>query len=101
MTPWMLSLLILPGPGEVWQERKVTTKVGLKLSGGDYAFTVGEHAELGQYLSCSLLSPLAGVRDQQHAEQLLSDVTRMAWALPCQTETVDTGKRRLLSGFTL
>lgn len=58
LTPWMLSILILPGPGQVWPVRKVSDKLGVTFPRGDATFMVGHIDAIGQYLSCSLMSPL-------------------------------------------
>lgn len=98
-TPWMLSLMIFPGPDDIWPRRQVTSKLGIKLAGSDYLFNVGEHEELGQYLSCSLMSPIKGVACQQEADKIVSELSRMVWAFDCKTESIDEDKRRLFSGF--
>lgn len=58
LTPWMMSALILPGPDQEWPVRKVSHKLGLKFPRGDLTFVVGEIEGVGQYLTCSLMSPL-------------------------------------------
>jgi [NiFe] hydrogenase assembly HybE family chaperone len=97
LTPWMLSLLIFPSHNNHWIKREITSKVGISLANGDYTFVVGEHEQLGQYLSCSLLSPIEGINDDQQGAQILTDIVRLAWALPCIVEYVDKSKRHLFS----
>lgn len=58
LTPWMLSICILPGPGQEWPWRKVSTKIGVSFPRKDLPFIASEIDGVGQYLSCSLMSPL-------------------------------------------
>ena len=58
LTPWMLSVFILPGPGQEWPVRKVGAKMGVTLPRKDMPFIVSEIDGVGQYLSSSLMSPL-------------------------------------------
>ncbi|MFV8766777.1 hydrogenase-2 assembly chaperone, partial [Yersinia enterocolitica] len=58
LTPWMLSLVVLPGPQQSWQCRAVGERLMLALPCGGISFTVSEIAGCGQYLSRSLMSPL-------------------------------------------
>lgn len=105
LTPWMMSLLILPGADSDWPERQLGSKIGLALAGREYTFTVGEHEQLGQYLACSLMSPLNGIHSQEQGEQLLQDITRLAWAIPLHNgsddaaQPVDLTRRRFLRTF--
>src|SRR5476649_2169292 len=54
LTPWMLSLLVLPGPGQEWPRRSVGTRLALALPCGNVNFTLGE-IDGSQYLSSSLM----------------------------------------------
>lgn len=82
VTPWMLSLLIFPGPQQYWPRRKVGERIGLQLPYGEMTFTVGELPGIGQYLSCSLMSPLSRDLDAEQGPQLANDCLKMALSLP-------------------
>ncbi|MGL4666367.1 MAG: [NiFe]-hydrogenase assembly chaperone HybE [Saezia sp.] len=58
LTPWMLSVFILPGSDQEWPARKVGAKMGVALPRKSMSFIVSELEGLGQYLSSSLMSPL-------------------------------------------
>lgn len=94
VTPWTLSLLLLPGPDHEWQTHQVGDKLGLKYGDADYTFMLNEHELLGQYLSCSLSSPVGHLATQAIAEQLAKDVRRLIVAIPVQN--VENPPRREL-----
>ncbi len=101
LTPWMLSLLIVPAEHASWSDEfKVTDKVGIRLATGDYHFTFGELEELGLYLACSLLSPVDSINTQADGEQILHDLQHLAWSQPIAIQEVeDSSKRHLLTGL--
>ncbi|WP_213989400.1 hydrogenase-2 assembly chaperone [Sodalis sp. dw_96] len=98
LTPWMLSLLVLPGPGQLWPRRSAGTRLALALPCGNVGFTLGEIAGFppcgsdtnplggsdacGQYLSSSLMSPLPAELAAEPALILAQQCVRMALALP-------------------
>lgn len=82
LTPWMLSLLVLPGPDQQWQPRTVGDKLALTLPCGNVRFTVGEIEGCGQYLASSLMSPLDKHLGAQQAVALAENTARMALSLP-------------------
>lgn len=82
LTPWMLSLLVLPGPEQVWQPRAVGDKLALSLPCGSVRFIVGELEGCGQYLACSLMSPLDRHLGAEQALALAQQSARMALSLP-------------------
>jgi len=96
LTPWMLSLMILPGPQQRWARRNISARLGLKLPYGEMTFIVGELPALGQYLSCSLLSPLPRDLSAEQGRQLAQDCLKMALSLPIKDATLS--RRGLLFG---
>ncbi|MGP3592730.1 hydrogenase-2 assembly chaperone [Vagococcus sp. WN89Y] len=82
LTPWMLSLVIFPGPQQCWAQRNISERLGLKLPYGEMTFLVGELPALGQYLSCSLLSPLPRELSPEQGRQLAQDCLKMVQSLP-------------------
>jgi [NiFe] hydrogenase assembly HybE family chaperone len=58
VTPWCMSMLLLPGSAENWistgQNKRRFVKFGL----GDFAFLGSDEVELGEFQSCSLISPM-------------------------------------------
>ncbi|WP_437890563.1 hydrogenase-2 assembly chaperone [Phytobacter sp. V91] len=90
LTPWMLSLVIFPGPRQNWPLRKVGEKIGLTLPYGEMVFTLGELTGISQYCACSLMSPLAPELTAEEGKALAQDCLRMALSLP----VVDPGVSR-------
>ncbi len=84
LTPWMLSLLVLPGPGQQWPRRDLSTRLALALPCGSMKFVVSESDDGQQYLSCSLMSPLDSALGAEQALQLAQQSARMALSLPVQ-----------------
>lgn len=100
VTPWMLSALILPGPDQVWEKRRISDKIGLTLPYENLTFTVGELEGVTQYLTCSLMSPLDHSLTPQQGVQLADDCTRMLLSIPVSDPDAPTqlGRRALLLG---
>ncbi|WP_413285350.1 [NiFe]-hydrogenase assembly chaperone HybE [Vibrio sp. MA40-2] len=99
LTPWMLSILLIPGPNRVWQAQTVGNKVGLCLPAGNFSFTYGSHKQLGTYLACSVMSPLQNITSQVSALQLAKDVRQLITAIPTEQIQVKDQSRRALFGL--
>ncbi|NCG53126.1 hydrogenase-2 assembly chaperone [Serratia fonticola] len=101
LTPWMLSLLVLPGPEQVWQPYAVGDKLALSLPCGSVRFIVGEIAGCGQYLACSLMSPLDRHLGAEQALALAQQSARMALSLPVADGNIPSNPgRRALFGLS-
>lgn len=94
LTPWMLSLVVLPGPDQIWSLRKTSDRLALQLPCGNLTFMVGELPQTGQLLSCSLMSPLEPNLTAAAGRSLLSSTLKMLHSLPVN-QGVDLGRRRL------
>lgn len=101
LTPWTLSLLVLPGPDQVWSRRTIGERLALQLPCGNVTFVVSNIADASgqnhQYLSCSLMSPIDPHMAAQQALTLAEQSARMALSLP----VVDVNAPRNLSRRTL
>jgi [NiFe] hydrogenase assembly HybE family chaperone len=100
VTPWMLSVVILPGPDQCWDTRAIGDRVGLQFPCGDLVFTANELEGVGAYLACSLMSPLDPNVTTQSATQLALDCLRMLQALPVKEryDGPDLSRRALFTG---
>lgn len=98
LTPWMLNLLVLPGPDQAWTKRNVGEKLALHLPCGDIRFIVGEMAGCGQYLAASLMSPLEKHLSMTDALALAENTVRMALSLPLAdpSQPVSASRRAFL-----
>jgi [NiFe] hydrogenase assembly HybE family chaperone len=96
LTPWMLSVVVLPGPDQLWPVRS-SERLALQLPCGNMTFMVGELPETGQLLACSLMSPLDPHLGADEGRALVSSTLKMLHSLPVQqgTSGVNLGRRRL------
>ncbi|MFM5344531.1 hydrogenase-2 assembly chaperone [Aeromonas veronii] len=96
LTPWMLSVVVLPGPDQLWPVRS-SDRLALQLPCGNMTFMVGELPESGQLLACSLMSPLDPHLGAGEGRALVSSTLKMLLSLPVQQGAggVDLGRRRL------
>jgi [NiFe] hydrogenase assembly HybE family chaperone len=67
LTPWFMNLMLLPKEPEALAEAVIGSKRLQVFPSGGYEFVVGEEAELGRYLVCSLFSPVFEFSDQATA----------------------------------
>lgn len=69
VTPWCMSLTLLPGDLQGWVSVAVNKRRFIKFPAGDFAFLGGQEEELGEYQSCSLFSPMNKFNSQFEAVQ--------------------------------
>ncbi len=67
VTPWAMSLMLLPGMTGDWQLPPEGKRHVRAFPSGDYAFLGGIEEGLGEYQSCALISPMAHFPDQETA----------------------------------
>ena len=58
VTPWCMSLLLLPGSAQTWISTAENKRRFVKFPAGDFAFLGSVEVELGEFQSCSLFSPM-------------------------------------------
>ncbi|WP_409311094.1 hydrogenase-2 assembly chaperone [Pectobacterium sp. B1J-3] len=92
LTPWMMSLFVLPGPDQDWPVRPLADRLALSLPCGNVTFIVGEMAGK-QYLSCSLMSPIDSHLQGEHAVLLAEQSAKMALSLPVADGNVPQNSR--------
>lgn len=100
LTPWMLSVVVLPGPDQLWPVRSCSDRLALQLPCGNLTFMVGALPETGQLLACSLMSPIDPHLGADEGRALVSSTLKMLLSLPVQQGEggVDLGRRRLFGG---
>lgn len=67
VTPWCMSMLLVPGSSENWVSTGENKRRFVKFPAGDFAFLGSAEAELGEYQSCPLFSPMGKFSTQSEA----------------------------------
>jgi [NiFe] hydrogenase assembly HybE family chaperone len=67
VTPWCMSMLLVPGATDNWISTGENKRRFVKFPAGDFAFLGSEEAELGEYQSCPLFSPMGKFTSQSEA----------------------------------
>jgi [NiFe] hydrogenase assembly HybE family chaperone len=68
VTPWAISLVLLPGGGGEFRALGADETQTWKFASGEYDFIGNDEPGLGPYQSCSLFSPVLEFTDQTSAE---------------------------------
>lgn len=77
VTPWSLSLMLLPTSHEGWVGAAEGERVIRHYPAGDIAFLGAAEPEIGAYLACSLFTSMAQFDDQE-AARLTARACRLA-----------------------
>ncbi len=80
LTPWFLNLVLVPGVGESarpWRTARDGERVHHRFGAGDFAFLGGAEPEVGEFQTCSLISPMSGFADQATAVATARAALRM------------------------
>ncbi|MCF8150668.1 MAG: [NiFe]-hydrogenase assembly chaperone HybE [Burkholderiaceae bacterium] len=88
VTPWCMSMLLLPGTGENWVSTGENKRRFVKFPAGDFAFLGSEEVELGEYQSCPLFSPMDRFSSQAEAT-LTARASLVALLTPSQSAKID------------
>ncbi|MEJ2455931.1 MAG: [NiFe]-hydrogenase assembly chaperone HybE [Candidatus Thiodiazotropha sp.] len=67
ITPWMMSLMLLPAEGEDWSALKLGDKQHHRLPANAFRFMVNEIDDIGICQTHSLYSPMNEFMNQEHA----------------------------------
>lgn len=67
LTPWMMSLIMLPKAGDEWDSLELGSKQQHDFPSASYTFMVNEFEPLGRCLTYSLFSPMNEFANQDHA----------------------------------
>ena len=67
VTPWFMNLVLVPGDSQTWRHAADGERVFHRFGAGDFAFLGGDEAEVGEFQTCSLVSPMADFADQDTA----------------------------------
>lgn len=67
ITPWFMNLVLVPGDAASWQGVAPGKRLFRTFPSGDFAFLGSHEAEVGEFQSCSLFSPMSQFADQDGA----------------------------------
>jgi [NiFe] hydrogenase assembly HybE family chaperone len=69
VTPWMMNLMLLPRESEHWPTIERGDRLHYRFPAGDYDFIMAHDDALGEYMMCSLFSPMQQFGDHETARQ--------------------------------
>lgn len=100
VTPWCMSLTLVPGSGDNWTSVAVNQRRFVKFPASDFAFLGGDEEELGEYQSCSLFSPMGKFSSQFEAVQTARAALIGLLTAPAQKEAmaIDTAAQEVKQG---
>jgi len=67
ITPWCMNLILLPADAEAWPTLRAGEKSEQMFPAGIFEFVAGREPALGEYLTCSLFSPMFEFADHETA----------------------------------
>ncbi len=67
LTPWCMSLLLLPSSIEGWISTSENKRRFVKFPAGHFAFLGSFESDLGEFQSCSIFSPMNRFENQSQA----------------------------------
>jgi [NiFe] hydrogenase assembly HybE family chaperone len=77
VTPWFMNLMLLPARGASWHRLPVGEKRAVSLPAGKFDFFGGREEAIGEYLYCSMFSPMSQFADHESAHQTARQVAAM------------------------
>jgi [NiFe] hydrogenase assembly HybE family chaperone len=77
ITPWFMNLMLLPDNAEAWPTLRPGEKCQEAFPAGVFEFIAGHEDTLGEYLACSLFSPMFEFADHETA-RLTASAARAA-----------------------
>lgn len=82
LTPWFLNLMVLPADPARWEGLACGERRGLRFPAGEFPFAGGHEPGIGDYLFCSLMSPVGDLTDAQAAVELAEEVMTLLMTPP-------------------
>ncbi|MCL2297551.1 MAG: [NiFe]-hydrogenase assembly chaperone HybE [Proteobacteria bacterium] len=77
VTPWMMNLMLLPRESEHWPTIERGDRLHYPFPAGDYDFIMAHDASFGEYMMCSLFSPMQQFGDHETARQTAEFALKM------------------------
>jgi [NiFe] hydrogenase assembly HybE family chaperone len=85
VTPWFINLMLLPRDPAAWHPLPTGAKRHYSFPAGAYEFIGASDATIGDYLACSLFSPLLEFADHASA-RLVAELARAALFDPANAD---------------
>jgi [NiFe] hydrogenase assembly HybE family chaperone len=82
VTPWFINLVLVPCEAAGWVPVDVGERRFLRFAAGDFAFLGCHEPEVGDFLSCSLVSPPSGFTCQAEAVDTAQAALRLLHVVP-------------------
>lgn len=79
VTPWFMNLICLPGSDTDLADASPHFRT---LPGGEFEFLASEEKDIGAFLSCSLISPMADFADMAAARAVAGEVMSQLFKTP-------------------
>lgn len=101
ITPWAMSLLLVPGDGGDWEQPAEGRRRIVRLPSAEYMFLSGSEPEIGEYQTCALISPLPDFPDQETARATALAALPLlltAAAAPSGDQPASPSRRRFFTG---
>lgn len=70
VTPWLMNLMLLPRESERWPKAARGERLHYQFPAGNYDFIMAHDETVGEYMMCSLLSPVQQFEDHETARQV-------------------------------
>ncbi|MBQ0807008.1 MAG: [NiFe]-hydrogenase assembly chaperone HybE [Porticoccus sp.] len=70
ITPWFINLVLLPATKATASLPGIGKKLTLAFPAGNFTFIAAHEEDIGAFLSCSLISPVTEITDQELAQQI-------------------------------
>lgn len=82
ITPWFVNLVLAPGDAASWNSVPEGQRRFVHFAAGDFAFLGSDEPELGEFQSCSLVSPPSAFGDQDSAVAMARAALRLLHVAP-------------------
>ena len=79
VTPWFMNLMLLPAAGVPWQPLATGAKRRLRFPAGEFVFFGGWEEQLGEYLYCSMFSPMSQFADHESARATAAEIRSLLY----------------------
>jgi len=76
ITPWFMNLVMISHSAEAWRGQRAGDKRAYRFAAGEFEFVFSREERLGEFMSCSLFSPVLEFEDQAAAEATAREVMK-------------------------